>query len=300
MLFPSLESIESEEQIIPPSGGLNVTFSTEEYLISTFLKKIQEGSISDPGLEFEIGNHISKYCDYDGFKNPDTRKIYQALWTNERFLSMFFRIISEHKNIKDYVKRFYNISVCKIAYDYYFEIGSENLKKNKPDPIAKLFIDIVRVLNIDSILPLTTTMQEIHAIFIVMSRYSSFNMEKCIKRVNEFIMRLGYDFSAKNIIDIYSYLYESFSIVFNVTMTQIYDLSTLDNLELSNYYHMNTAILIIVNSMTSYDIFKVLNGYANYVALFNKETRFDIKTITDYDRIIPIMNQLMNDGVIFR
>ena len=63
---------------------------------------------------------------------------------------------------------------------------------------------------------------------------------------------------------------------------------------------MNTAILIIVNSMTSYDIFKVLNSYANYVALFNKETRFDIKTITDYNRIIPIMNQLMNDGVIFR
>ena len=295
-LFPSLESITPESPPVIAGGGLNVSFSTDEYILSTFLKKIQEGSISDPGLEYEIGNHISKYCDYDGFKNPETRKIYQSLWTNERFLSMFFRILNEYDNVKDYVKRFYNISVCKIAYDYYVEIG----KDLKVDPILNLFIDIVKKINIDRILPMTTIMKEYHAVFVVMSRFSSFNIEHCIKRVNEFILRMGYDFSAKNIIDIYSYLYENFGIVFNVTMTQIYDLSTLNTLELSNYYHMNSALMIILNSMTSYDISKVLRGYANYVTLFNKDTRFNITTVTEYDRITPILNGLLLDGVIFR
>jgi len=297
-LFPSLENInEKETSISPPSGGLNVAFSTDEYNLSTFLKKIQEGSISAPGIEYEIGNHISKYCDYDGFKNPETRKIYQQLWTNETFVGMFFKIVSEYKNIRDYVKRFYNISICKISYDYYVEIGRTLVN----DPVTKTLIDIVKIININSILPLTTMMEEIDAIFIVMSRYSSFNIEECIRRVNEFIMRLGYDFSPKQIIDIYSHLYESFGIVFNVTATQIYNLDTLNSTELSNYYNINSAILIIVNSMTTQDIFKVLNGYANYVAVFNKQTRFDIKKISsEYNRIIPVLNQLIIDGVVFR
>ena len=83
-------------------------------------------------------------------------------------------------------------------------------------------------------------------------------------------------------------------------MTQIYDLSTLNTLELSNYYHMNSAIMIILNSMTSYDISTVLRGYSNYVSLFNKDTRFDIKTATEYDRITPILNDLLLDGMVFR
>lgn len=295
-LFPSLETIHDDEIQTPPSG-LNITFSTDEYNLTTFLKKIQEGSISAPGLEYEIGNHISKYCDYDGFKNPETRKIYQKLWTNETFVRMFFKIISEYKEIRDYVKRFYNISICKIAYDYYVEIG----RTLENDPITKVLIDIVRLLNINSILPLTVMVEEIDAIFIVMSRYSSFNIEECIRRVNEFILRLGYDFSPKQIIDIYSYLYESFGIVFNVTATQVYDIRALNTIEISNYYHMNTAIMVIVNSMTTNDIYKVLNGYANYVAVFNKETRFDIKKVaSDYDRILPVLNQLIIDGVEFR
>jgi hypothetical protein len=213
---------------------------------------------------------------------------------------MFFKVISNYTHVRDYVKRFYNISICKIAYDYYVEIGKSIIEEKQYDPITNLFIQIVKVLNINSILPLTTFMKEIDAIFIVMSRYSSFNMEECIKRVNEFIMRLGYDFSSKNIIDIYSYLYESFSAVFNVTMTQVYDLSTLNTLELSNYYHMNSAILTIVNSLTSYDIYKVLNGYSNYIELYNKQTRFDIKTATDYTRMASVMNQLILDGAVFR
>ena len=295
-LFPSLDNIRDEAPSIA-GGGLNITFSTDEYSLTTLLKKIQEGSISDPGLEYEIGNHISKYCDYDGFKSPGTRKIYQSLWSNERFVDMFFKILYKYKQIRDYVKRFYNVSVCKIAYDYIIDIG----RHIKNDPVSKLFFDIVRLVNIDSVLPLTVIMKDDAAVLIVMSRYSSFNIEECIKRVNEFILRLGYDFSPQNIVDIYYHLkYESFGIVFNVTMTQLYDLNTLDNLELSNYYHMNAAILMIVNSMTTSDIFKVLNGYANYTAVFDKNTRFDIRKITDYERIKPVVSQLIIDGVVFR
>ena len=61
-----------------------------------------------------------------------------------------------------------------------------------------------------------------------------------------------------------------------------------------------SAILIIVNSLTSYDIAKVLKNYANYIEFFNKETRFDIRTATDYERLYPILKQLISEGYIFR
>ena len=255
--------------------------------------------MSESDLEFEIGNNITRYCDYEGFKNPDTRELFQTLWTNYRFLNALVEIVYKYDNVKSYIKKYYNRSVCKIAYDYYVKIGS----KNPNDIITKKLLDLVFLINVDSILPLTTFVKKIDAIFIVMSKYSSFNKDECYKRVNEFILRLGYNFTSMQIVDIYTFLYisEPFSPVFNATMIQTYDLSTLDTIELSNYYHMNSAILMIVNSMTSSDIYKLLSVYANYIEMYNEPTRFNIATIDrDYSRIIPILNQLISEGVIFR
>ena len=293
MLFKSLENIKEDTLANTPT---NICFSTEEYNYSTFLKKIQEGRISESELEYEIGNHISKYCDYDGFKKPETRKIFQSLWTNQKFLDMFLKIVSEHNDIANYIKKYYNISLCKITYDYYVEIGS-NIDN---DPITKTLISIIQRINNANILPLTTFIKKIDATFIVLAKYSSFNQEECVERVNEFIIRLGYDFSVKQIIDIYSYLYssESFTPIFNISMTQLYDLDNLNILEKSIYYRMNSALLTIVNSMTSKDIYKLLNSYAIYKSLYNKESRFNILDhIEDYDRIKPIISQLQLDGV---
>ena len=58
-------------------------------------------------------------------------------------------------------------------------------------------------------------------------------------------------------------------------MTQLYDLDNLNILEKSIYYRMNSALLTIVNSMTSKDIYKLLNSYTIYKSLYNKESRFN-------------------------
>lgn len=298
-IFSSLDNLgdnkDSEIQLSNPKN-LNITFSTVEYTLATFLKKLQEGDFSDIQIQYEILHHCDKYCDYDGFQNVETRKYLQGIWSNQKFLEIFLSCIQQDNQLKTKCKKFYNTSICKIAYDYYTSI-SDN------DSCVKLLLDIVEVINHNTILPLTTMMQPIHALFIVMSRYSSFKREECVKRANEFIMRLGYDWTVKQIVDIYYQLYadDSFSYIFNITMTQTYDFSKLNQSELTIYHRMNHAMLSIINSMPSDQIKTVLLSYSNYTGLYNYSTRFDITNPgEDYDRIQSVLLQLLVDGVTFR
>lgn len=299
--FSSLDNLhdeDSQETDYKRSQTLNITFSTIEYTLATFLKRLQEGSFSDIQIQYEILNHYSKYCDYDGFQNPETRKYLQGIWTNTKFLEIFFKCTQIDNEFKDTIRKYYNYSICKITYDYYTSVTN-----SIDDPNVKFLLNIVEVINHNTILPLTLIMQSIHALFIVMAKYSSFKKENCVKRVNEFILRLGYDWSVKQIIDIYYQLYvnDSFGQVFNITMTQTYDLQKLNQSEVIMYHRMNHAMLILVNSMPSIEIKKLLLGYSSYVGLYNKETRFDIKNPgEDYDRLKAVLDQLIIDGVEFR
>jgi hypothetical protein len=158
-----------------------------------------------------------------------------------------------------------------------------------------LLFQIVEEINIREILPLTTIMDKQSALFIVMSRYSSFDLEDCVKRVNEFIIRLGYDFTTEQIIYIYSKLYsDGFGQPFNYIMTQYYSYENgeLSNFEYTIYNRINTALLIILNSMPTNEIEKVLNGYSNYITLHpEKHVRFKLKekVTTDHNRLKKVL-----------
>lgn len=300
-IFSSLDTIDQVDEKIDLSNNksLNITFSTVEYSYKTFLKKLQEQTITDAQVEYELSVHYQNYCNYDNFQNPDTRKIFQSIWTNEQFLRILLKVVIEKKTIKQEIQRFYNKSICKICYDYYTEIGKNNLE----DKLLPYMFRIVENINYNKILPMTIYMERIHALFIVMAKYSSFNYEQCVTRVNEFIMRLGYDFTRDNIVDIYYRLYgdESFSLVFNYTMTQTYELDKLNQAELAMYHRINNCLLSIINSMPSPEISKMLRSYSNYLEITNKDLRFDIKTVSDnYNRLKFVLNQLILDGMRFR
>ena len=164
-----------------------------------------------------------------------------------------------------------------------------------------LLFQIVDEINARAILPLTTIMDRQSARFIVMGRYSSFELEECVRTVNEFIIRLGYDFSVDQIIYIYSKLYkDGFGQPFNYTMTHTYNYESgdLSNQEYTIYNRMNRALLVILNSMSTDNIEKVLNGYANYLLMnTDKKVRFKIKTeaTVDYDRLRQVLNYMDYD-----
>lgn len=286
-IFPSLDNLPMENPEEEIKGSLNLTFSTVEYLFETFLKGL-DGALTDEQIEYEIRNYYDKYCDYDNFQNESTRKIFQEIWKNERFLMLFKQSLPY---IGKRLNKYHNKVICKIAYDYYTTYDSHT----RNESVTLLLLQIVEDLNAKYILPLTTIMNKQSALFIVMSRYSSFELEECVKRVNEFILRLGYDFTVDQIIYIYSKLYsDGFGQPFNYTMTQSYNYEEggLSNQEYTIYNRMNRALLVILNSMTMNDIEKVLNGYGNYLLMNpNKQPRFKVKELatTDFDRLRKIL-----------
>ena len=292
-IFPSLDNLPEEKPMEEIKGSLNLTFSTVEYLFETFLKGL-DGVLTNEQIEYEIRNYYDKYCDYDYFQNESTRKVFQEIWKNERFLILFKHSLPYigHK-----LNKYHNRVICKIAYDYYTTYNN----RTRNEAVTVLLFQIVDEINARTILPLTTIMDKQSARFIVMARYCSFELEECVRTVNEFIIRLGYDFSVDQIIYIYSKLYEDgFGQPFNYTMTHTYKYESgdLSNQEYTIYNRINRALLVILNSMTSEDIEKVLYGYANYLLMnTNKEVRFKIKkeATIDYDRLRQILNYIDYD-----
>jgi hypothetical protein len=123
-------------------------------------------------------------------------------------------------------------------------------------------------------------MHEKSALFIVMSKYSSFIPEVCVHRVNEFIIKLGYDFSIEQIIQIYGYLYSnSFAKLFKFTMTTA--MNDLDPKQSIINDRISQALVIILGSMTSVEMEKVIIQYINYVIQSGKkDTRFSLRNVS--------------------
>ena len=286
-IFQSLDKLDLEEIEIPTlSGSLNTSFSTIEYGYKTFLDKIIDGSLSDIQIDMDILINYYQYCDSDNFENADTQFVFRSLWTNQRYLESFLRVLP---NLK--LSLFEKSTIAKIAYDYYSSIPvAERL--NSSNIVKMLLLEISKQVFSEKIIPLTTMMKEESALFIVLSRYSSFNIQKCVDRVNNMIIKLGYDFSVKQIIYIYSKLFiDCFSKLFIYTMVYIVDESTLTPIQIDLNNRISIAILVILNSMPTIEMNKVLNEYSSYCGLYAKPVRFSLKTIDgDYDRLKPLLD----------
>ena len=128
---------------------------------------------------------------------------------------------------------------------------------------------------------------------MVFAGLNAFDKKECIKRLNEFIICLGFDFTIKDIIYIYSIYYtDSFSDLFITTMTDT-DRKLMNDAEHKMYDNISLALLYILNSMESQEIYKVLRRYGEYLMLMNIETslRFSLNGLAeDFSRISYIVN----------
>lgn len=268
----------NDEEPIVVTGG-NYKFCTVEYNYETFLQKLKEGMVSDFNIQQNILMHFEDYCNYDNFQNGSSRKTFQELWSNEKFVNMFLVCVPK---IKKDLKKYYNRFLCKIAYDYYSE-------KDDNSAITSSLFQIVKEVNLDLVLPLSSIMQENHAIFLTMCKYSSFIQKECIERINNFLIKGGYDFSVRELIDIYIRLSRNdhFTTYFKFTMTYIID--NMDQHEAIMYYRTTNAMLIIINSMPMVELVKLLSGYYEFLQ-FNSglKPRLDLYKLefTEYDRIL--------------
>ena len=273
-LFPIMNE---ESGVKSPDSKMNKVketnlFHTIEYEFDTIVAKIRNiDNIDDNHIKDIIKRQHSLILNYDLFlMDSETRKEAQTLFSNKRFLSNLLDIIG-------LLDISYHEKIClnKLAYDYY--------QNDIKDPeVSNLLFQLTTAVNGKDVVVLSGILGMSGAKTLAMIRNSSFKEEKCIHRVNTYIIKCGMNLSTQSIINIYCFLFDRFSTLFNYTMLESApsELSLTPN-ELNNYNSISLAIIAILDSMTSNDILTVVRNYAYMITnvSVNVVPRFRLDTI---------------------
>ena len=286
-LLETLDNIKDEPQLTSTPK-----FSVVGLSYISFLNKLEEGSIGDIKIKEEILN--GNFFEDDCFNDVKTRPVFQKLWTNKLFLRNLFELLDSNKQYRDKVIA-YNITfVNRTVYDYM-------LLDYANDEVKELMLNIIKVLDYNYILKLCTIMPIETARLLAVVRFSSSNKKVSIDRFNSVLYRLGVDFSKSDIIYIYSVFFaDDFSSLFTNTMTKREEIF-LERLHKKVYDMISLALLDILESMTSEDIYKVLYDYGKFIELTSfpdDRIRFSMRSLSeDYSRVNNILKQLLDNGV---
>lgn len=285
-LFPIMSE---ESGVKSPDSKMNKVketnlFHTIEYEFDTIVSKIRNiDNIDDNHIKDIIKRQHSLILNYDLFlMDSETRKEAQTLFSNKRFLSNLLDIIG-------LLDISYHEKIClnKLAYDYY----QNDIKDQE---VSNLLFQLTTAVNGKDVVVLSGILGMSGAKTLAMIRNSSFKEEKCIHRVNTYIIKCGMNLSTQSIINIYCFLFDRFSTLFNYTMLESAppELSLTPS-EMDNYNGISLAIITILDSMTSNDILTVVRNYAymiNNVSV-NVIPRFRLDTIQN-QRIKEVVTQV--------
>ena len=273
-LFPIMNE---ESGVKSPDSKMNKVketnlFHTIEYEFDTIVSKIRNiDNIDDNHIKDIIKRQHSLILNYDLFlMDSETRKEAQTLFSNKRFLSNLLDIIG-------LLDISYHEKIClnKLAYDYY--------QNDIKDPeVSNLLFQLTTAVNGKDVVVLSGILGMSGAKTLAMIRNSSFKEEKCIHRVNTYIIKCGMNLSTQSIINIYCFLFDRFSTLFNYTMLESAPPeSSLTPSEMDNYNSISLAIIAILDSMTSNDILTVVRNYAYMITnvSVNVVPRFRLDTI---------------------
>lgn len=275
-LFPSFSLAEEDSS----SAKLNQIkseplFTTTEYQISAIVDKIKDiDNLDEKAMKDIILRQHSMIFNYDLFlKSRKDRYFAYTLFTNKKFLKLFLDVaglidFSQHERI----------CINKLTYDYY-------ISTNKDEEISNLLYLISTVVNGTQVLLLSSDLGLDNARLLSMIRNSTFKDEKAVHRVNTFLIKCNMMLSAQNMINIFCNLFSRFTTPFIYTMLETRP-SNLDENQYKKFDNISIAMLEILNSVTSSDIYKVLSDYAMTLRMFpNVKVRFPLKSVKSYPRI---------------
>lgn len=285
-LFPIMNE---ESGVKSPDSKMNKVketslFHTIEYEFDTIVSKIRNiDNIDDNHIKDIIKRQHSLILNYDLFlMDSETRKEAQTLFSNKRFLTNLLDIIG-------LLDISYHEKIClnKLAYDYY--------QNDIKDPeVSNLLFQLTKEVNMRDVVVLSGILGMSGAKTLAMIRNSSFKEEKCIHRVNTYIIKCGMNLSTQAIINIYYFLFDRFSTLFNYTMLESAPSElSLTPPELNNYNSISLAIIAILDSMTSNDMLIVVRNYAYMITnvSVNVVPRFRLETIQN-QRIKEVVTQV--------
>lgn len=273
-----------ENQPIFDKTPISSPFVTVEYQLSTIVEKIKDiDSLNDDEIKQIIIRQYSTILNYDLFLSvPETRNIALELFTNKRFLDLFFDVVGLLE-LSDSQK----ICINKLVYDYYS-------LTEKDEEVCEKLLSISYMVNSRLVMRLSAIVGVNGARILSMVANSTFRIDKKVHRINTFILKCGIQLSVQNIIDIYLTIFDRFKDLFiNSMLESIYHLSVEDQQDeiiRSNFNNTSIALYTILDSMVSRDIEQILLNYVYSLQILRSDIkiRFSFQTINMSDRMKQI------------
>ena len=264
-------------------------FKTVEYQLSTIVEKIKDiDNLNEEEIKQIIIRQYPTILNYDLFLSvPETRNAALELFTNKRFLVLFFDVVG----LLD-LSESQKICINKLVYDYYS-------LPEKDNEICELLLSISYVTNNRLVIRLSAILGVNGARILSMVANSSFRIDKKVHRINTFIIRCGIKLSVQNVVDIYLTIFDRFKDLFiNSMLESIEHLSIEDqsnDIIRSNFNTISTALYTILDSMVSKDVEQILLNYVYALQILPSDVkiRFSFKNIINMsDRMKKIRDNV--------
>lgn len=293
--FKFFNSGKSEDSF--ESSAIMPKFCCTEYEVDSFLEKIKSGSMSKHLIRVVIYNNYDIYFNHDMFNNPRTRSNFQALWTNERFLTSLRELLQEDELFLKMTRKEYTTSLNTNFYDYY-------TNKEKDENIMNLMFDISSIINANYIIRMSPFLYKDQSILLAMTKYSYMNESICAQRFLRLIINYGErdNMSVQNIINILSIFFnDRFSILFNSLMIDIDDemYNTFTEKEIIAYNNLYIAVLEILRTMSDIELKNLLEKYGSYIGIIQVgHVRLSLRKLpARYGRVESMANLVSNEGI---
>ena len=278
-------------QITPPMSYNSPTFSHESLMHTIY----DIPNLSDVQLRNFIQNYYVKILD-NVFSGPD-RSNHLLCFTDKRFLDAFIDVLQ--------LETFYDTTIIvkcnNICYDYI------TLPNKDPDIVSRM-MKISEIVNRPKMPKLIGFgLRQDVAAFILLARYSSFNLEICVRRVNHILRtQPKVIMNLEMITEIFNCLYShnDWIAAFQYFMHDVIPEYSENNWVTEEIEEIdstiNLAILDILNSEPTMIINDAISNYAEDRKLINgnKPYKFSLMRLSDdYYRIKNVIEYLKQDGI---
>ena len=270
VLFPSFNKKDDSDLI--NQDVFLPKFQSIEYKIDQILNKIKNiDSCSDEEIKQIILRQYHMILNYDLFL-ANEREFALELFTNKRFLAILASVVGSLELADNEI-----VCLNKIVYDYY-TLDEKDLV------ISHYLLEISYYVNNKTVIRLSAILGMNGARILAMISKSSFKIEKNVKRVNHFIMKVNIGLSIQDIVNIYIMLET--------------EPANLTDEKIKRFRAISAVVLILLNNMTSQDIHTVISNYIYTIQYMNveRETRFSLIEackVNKLDRIYKIIKDVI-------
>ncbi len=267
-LFPSLYTgLRRESDDIATIPSFAIVEEKSQFLINMIANITNK---SDNEITLFIQKYHTAFLNYSLFTESDlSRSSMQRLFTNAKFLNLFFNMIGK-LNLDQFEIGFLN----RIVYDYWS-------LPEKDNDVYNILLQISSYINNNMIIKLSSKMGVNEAKILAMIAASTNKDDIKVHRINRFLVNCDNPvFNEQSMIDIMFFLYEKFlyPIIYTLLETKSCCISE-DNFP--QYYKLLNAIITILLSMPSDKITTVLTEYGYLISSGKVTPIIELKKIND-------------------